>query len=240
MIAILSDFSDSEYLGVMKGAIFLENPKSKITDLYNKVSPYNIKEGAWILLNSYKYFPKKTTFLCVVDPGVGGKRKGIAVETTNYYFVGPDNGLMWPAIKEDGIKRAVVLRTNNTSKTFHGRDIFAKAAAMLERRENIKKLGKETNVKNKLEFYLKGRTGEIVRIDNFGNIITNLRSLGKKEYNVILEDKIKMPFYKTYEEAKAGSLFLIKGSSGTLEISIKNKKAIEALPINVGCKITIS
>src|SRR3989344_2513603 len=97
MIAILSDFGNSEYLGIMKGVIYSIAKNAKIIDLYNDVIPYKVREGAWILLNSYKYFPENTIFLCVVDPGVGSERQGIAIRTKNYYFVGPDNGLMFPA-----------------------------------------------------------------------------------------------------------------------------------------------
>src|SRR3989344_5807694 len=109
MIVILTDFGNSEYVGVMKGVIYSTNPNSKIVDLYNFVNPQNVKEGAWILYNNYKYFPKNTIFLCVVDPGVGSKRQCLAIKTKNYFFVGPDNGLMYKAATEDKLIAAVKL-----------------------------------------------------------------------------------------------------------------------------------
>ncbi len=240
MIAILSDFGDSEYLGVMKAVIYDIDENAKIVDLYNKVSPQNIKEGAWILLNSYKYFKKGTIFLCVVDPGVGTKRKCIGIKTKDYFFVGPDNGLMFPAAKENGIKKVVNLPTKQASKTFHGRDVFAKAAVLLERGEKIESLGKEIKRIKGLNFYKLGRRGEIVRIDEFGNIITNLESLNKKRYKLIIKNKeMYIDFFKTYGEAPSDRLFLIKGSSGTLEISLKNDSAIKKLKVKVGDKIEI-
>src|SRR3989344_4242675 len=234
MIAILSDFNDSEYLGVMKGVIYSISKDAKIVDLYNRVNSQNVKEGAWILFTTYKYFPKKTVFLCVVDPGVGSEREAIAIKTKNYFFIGPDNGLLWPTINEDSIKEVVKLSTKNASLTFHGRDVFAKAAALLDKNQNISSLGKKTEIKAQLSFHLKEREGEIVRIDNFGNIITNLPSPNKDEYNVKVNNINKnLKFYKTYNEAKENELFLIEGSSKTLEISIKNGNASKKLNINI-------
>ncbi|MBI2658610.1 SAM-dependent chlorinase/fluorinase [Candidatus Woesearchaeota archaeon] len=241
MIVILTDFGHSEYLGVMKGVIYAIKKNTKIVDLSNFVSHHNIKEGAWILYKNYRHFPKNTIFLCVVDPGVGSKRQCIAVKTKNYFFVGPDNGLMHKAIFEDGMIYAVKLPVKNASMTFHGRDVFAKAAAMLEKKIKIEMLGAKTAIKTKLDFHLKGRQGEAVRIDNFGNIITNLGSLNKNSYNVKAKNfNQKLGFCKTYESAPANKLFLIKGSSGTLEISVKNSSASAKLKLKAGDKIEIS
>jgi len=241
MIVILTDFGHSEYLGVMKGVIYSIKKNTKIVDLSNFVTHHNIKEGAWILYKSYKHFPKNTIFLCVVDPGVGSRRQCLAVKTRNYFFVGPDNGLMYKAVFEDGFVAAVKLPIKNASMTFHGRDVFAKAAAMLEKGVRIDKLGKKITIKTKLDFYLKGREGEVVRIDNFGNIITNLSSLNKSSYKVKTRHfNQELSFYKTYDLGLQNKLFLIKGSSDTLEISIKNSKASKKLRLKVGDKIEIS
>lgn len=240
MIAILTDFGNSEYLGAMKGAVYSANPNSKIVDLYNFVEPQNIREAAWILYKNYRHFPKNTVFLCVVDPGVGGKRQCLAIKTSNYYFVGPDNGLMHKAASEDKIIDAVELPAKNASMTFHGRDVFAKAAAHLEKGAGIEKLGRKTSMKAGLDFHLNGREGEIVRIDNFGNIITNLGPLDKKSYNVKTKDcSQKLGFYEAYESAPEKRPFIIAGSCNTLEISIKNSNASKKLKLKAGDKITI-
>ena len=241
MIVILTDFGQSEYLGVMKGVIYSICPKVEISDLYNNVTPHKIREGAWILLQNYAYFPKGTIFLCVVDPGVGSERAGVAIHTNNYCFIGPDNGLLYPAVTRDGIKKVFVLSEEDASSTFHGRDIFAKAAGLLERDRDFTQLGEPGILMHKLEFFLEGRIGEIVRIDHFGNIITNLPSLEKGNYTVVYKTKnLSLPFYKTYESAEDDTLFLIKGSCNTLEISIKNSKAISKFKVNVGDKIEIT
>ena len=234
MIVTLTDFGDSEYLGAMKGAIYSANPHAKITDFFNNVPLYSVREGAWLLYKNYKVFPKDSIFLCVADPGVGGERRCIAVMTKNYYFVGPDNGLMYKAIIDDCIVEIVNLSSENASKTFHGRDVFAKAAARLEKGENLSKLGHKTYIRKNLDFYLDGRKGEVVRIDNFGNIITNLPQLNKKQYVLKLGNTQKnLKFHGTYEEA-GSDLFVILGSCNTLEISLKNGRASEKLKLKVG------
>jgi len=241
MIAILTDFGNAEYLGVMKGVIYSINENSKIADLYNFINPQNVKEAAWILYKNYKYFPKNSIFLCVVDPGVGSQRQCLAVKTKNYFFIGPDNGLMYKASQEDKVIAVVKLPVKNASMTFHGRDVFAKAAAQLEKGTTIELLGKKTIIKAELDFHLKGREGEVVRIDNFGNIITNLNSLNKGIYNVKTKNfEQKLSFYKTYESAPQNKLFLIQGSSDTLEISVKNNSASKKLKLKVSDKIEIS
>jgi len=207
----------------------------------NKVNPQNIKEGAWILFKAYRYFPRETIFLCVVDPGVGSKRNPIAIKTKNYFFVGPDNGLMYPAANEDKIIHVIKLKkSKNISKTFHGRDIFAKAAANIDNNIDLKKLGTKTKIKSKLDFYLNKRVGEIVRVDSFGNIITNLTPLNKKFYTVNYKNMIKkLNFYKTYENSQANEPFIITGSSGTLEISVKNRNASKIFKVKINDKIEI-
>jgi len=240
MIATLTDFGHSEYLGVMKGVIYSVNKNAQIADLYNNVCSQNVKEAAWLLYKNYKYFPKNTIFLCVVDPGVGSKRQCLAIKTKNYFFVGPDNGLMHKASREDGIVAAVRLPVKNASMTFHGRDIFAEAAAKLESGARINKLGIRTNIKAKLDFYLKGREGEVMRIDNFGNIVTNLRSLNKREYTVKTKSfNQKMGFYETYEASPDGCIFLIRGSSDTLELSARNSDASKKAGLKIGDRIKI-
>ena len=234
MIAILTDFGNSEYVGVMKGVIRRFNKKSEIVDLYHEVAPQEILEGAWILLNSYSHFPKKTVFLCVVDPGVGSKRKCVAIRTRNYFFVGPDNGLMHPASSKDKVLETVELDSKGASRTFHGRDVFAKAAALIEKKKSLKGLGEKTNLEAKLEFHSKKDEGQIVRIDSFGNIITNITSK-KKSCNVSLgKTRRKMKYRNTYSEAAKDEIFLIKGSSNTLEISKKNSSAANELKPKLG------
>lgn len=240
MIVLLTDFGDSEYGGVMKGVIYRCAPDAKVVDLCHTIQPQSIIEGSWILKNNYKYFPEGVTFCCIVDPGVGTERKAITVKTESYYFVGPDNGLMWEALAEQKIIeiREIAVGTD-ASKTFHGRDVFAKAAAQIEKGE-FESTGEKTETIEKLNLYKNDREGIVVRIDQFGNIITNLTGQGKNKYHVeTVHNKYTMSLYTNYESAKEGELFLIEGSSNTLEISLKNGNANKQLGMKTGERIRI-
>lgn len=241
MIVLLTDFGESEYVGVMKGVIYGVAPDAKAIDLCHSIGAQNIIEGSWILKNNYKYFPEGTTFCCVVDPGVGTERKAIAVKTERYYFVGPDNGLLWEALKEQKIiEIRQIAVPADASRTFHGRDVFAKAAAKIDL-GNFDQSGERIEKIEKLELYQEGREGIVVRIDRFGNIVTNLSRLRKDEYSVVIGGKeYVMGYWPTYGEAKEGKLFLIEGSNDTLEISLKNGNANDRLGLRPGERIKIS
>jgi len=241
MIVLLTDFGQSEYVGVMKGVIYSIAPDTRIVDLCHAISPQNITEASWILRNNYEYFPQGAIFCCVVDPGVGTQRKALAAKTDRYYFVGPDNGLLWETLNEQKINeiRNIVI-PESASQTFHGRDVFAKVAADIELGK-FNSIGESIGSIEKLELYRQGRKGLIVHIDRFGNIVTNLPKLDKDEYQVALAGKTyTMEYYSSYEAAKADELFLIEGSNKTLEISLRNGNANDKLNLVVRTKIEIS
>jgi S-adenosylmethionine hydrolase len=171
---------------------------------------------------------------------VGTERAAIGVKTEGYYFVGPDNGLLWETVAEQkiiDIRRIAV--QEGASRTFHGRDVFAKAAANIDL-GGFEAIGEKIERIEKLEFYKKGREGMVVRIDAFGNVITNLEKLKKDKYSVEIEGKkYEMEYYPTYHAAKDGELFLIEGSNNTLEISLKNGNANDMLRVKAGRKIKI-
>jgi len=241
MIVLLTDFGQSEYVGVMKGVIYGIAPDTKIVDLCHSISPQNVIEASWLLKNNYKYFPEGATFCCVVDPGVGTERKAIGVKTDKYYFVGPDNGMLWETIKEQKtIDMRQIAIPPGASRTFHGRDVFAKAAANVDLGK-FEAIGEKTGEIEKLELYKKGREGIVVRIDRFGNIVTNLPKQDKDKYTVVIEEKeYAMGYCPNYDAAKEGELFLIEGSNNTLEISLKNGSANDRLQVKTGGKIKIS
>ena len=241
MIILLTDFGQSEYVGVMKGVIYSIACDARIVDLCHSISPQNITEASWLLKNNYKYFPEGAAFCCVVDPGVGTERKAIAVKADKYYFVGPDNGLLWETVAEQKIiEIREIAIPRNASRTFHGRDVFAKAAANIDigRFETI---GERITEIEKLELYQRGREGIVVRIDRFGNIVTNLAKLEKDKYCVVIDEKeYVMRYCPNYMGAKEDELFLIEGSNNTLEISLKNGNANDKLAVRPGGKIRIS
>lgn len=241
MVILLTDFGNGEYAGVMKGVIYSINGNAKIVDLCHDISPQNTIEGSWVLKNNYKYFPKGSTFCCVVDPGVGTERKAIAVKTIDYYFVAPDNGLLWETLQEQTIidMRDIPI-PRDASSTFHGRDVFAGAAARIDS-GNVEFLSGKIEEIERLEFYLVGRVGMVVRIDRFGNVITNLPGQNKSVYSVRVQQRdIRMNFRTTYNVAEEDELFLIEGSCNTLEISLRNGNANDRLHLKSGAKIEIS
>ena len=241
MIVLLTDFGQSEYVGVMKGVIYSIAADAKMVDLCHSIGAQSIVEASWVLKNNYKYFPKGTIFCCVVDPSVGTGRKAIAVRTDKYFFVGPDNGLFWEAISEQEIIdiREIAI-PEDASQTFHGRDVFAKAAANIET-GNFEAIGEKIQEIKKLELYKESREGIVVRIDVFGNVITNLTKQDKDRYFVEAGgQKSEMAYYSNYAAAKEGGLFLIEGSCGTLEISLKNGNANDKLQLKAGARIKIS
>jgi S-adenosylmethionine hydrolase len=157
------------------------------------------------------------------------------------YFVAPDNGLLWETLKEQIIIdiREIPIPPN-ASDTFHGRDVFAKVAADIDL-DHFDKLGPKTEEMERLELYQNGREGLVVRIDSFGNIITNLPKENKTTYSVKADGKsFQMNFHPNYNAAQDNELFLLEGSCNTLEISLKNGSANDKLHLETGRKITIS
>src|SRR3984957_18126630 len=185
-LAIITDFGYRDhYVGAMKGVIASIAPRTNVIDITHGVVAQCIVAGAMALRESWRYFPPRTVFLAVVDPGVGTARAPIAIETrAGARFVGPDNGLLWLAAKEAGIKRVVKLtsprhRLTNVSATFHGRDIFAPAAAHLSRGTPLASLGPSIRSIEKIELPCPVRSsrelrGEVIYVDGFGNLVTNI------------------------------------------------------------------
>ena len=241
MIVLLTDFGQSEYVGVMKGVIFSLDPDARIVDLCHSIAPQNLIEAAWVLRNNYTYFPKGSVFCCVVDPGVGSRRRAIVVKTDDNIFVAPDNGLLAETLRGQTILAIRELPVPaDASRTFHGRDVFARAAARAHL-GHFDALGAEIENIEPLELYRNGREGIVVRLDRFGNVVTNLPPLDKDEYIVTIDGRTRpMRHWPTYDAAPADDLFLITGSNDTLEISLKNASANTLLSLSPGQRITIA
>ncbi len=185
LIALLTDFGTSDtYVAVMKGVMLDINPDLQFVDLTHAIQPQNIKQAAFTLLNSYAYFPPRTIFLVVVDPGVGSERKPIAVRAGHWLFVAPDNGVLSYALRDIGHPEAAELenqlhRLKAVSNTFHGRDIFAPSAAHLSRDISFAQLGQRVNQPVMLpepQLMIEGTyvRGEVLHIDHFGNVVTSI------------------------------------------------------------------
>ncbi|MFW9845787.1 MAG: S-adenosyl-l-methionine hydroxide adenosyltransferase family protein [Candidatus Thorarchaeota archaeon] len=242
MIVLMTDFGESEYVGAMKGVILSIAPTARIVDLTHSISPQSVREGAWVLLQNFHHFPFDTLFVCVVDPGVGTNRDAVYVHTSHYRFIGPDNGLLYPAVHKDGVKQIHSLSIDEkASSTFHGRDVFAVAAAHLETQTTESHLGpQKTSLDVELKFHLKEREGEVVRVDRFGNIITNLPPVDFGAVTMKTNAGIlHLSHCRTYHEGPHEGVFIITGSSNTLEISAKNTRASGYLDLHTGDRLTI-
>jgi S-adenosylmethionine hydrolase len=259
-IAILTDFGYRDhYAGVMRGVIANIAPDAHVIDLTHGIPPQSVIAGALALRESWRYFPRTTIFLAVVDPGVGTARRPIAIETrAGARFVGPDNGLLWLAANDAGIRRAVKLtatryRLSNVSATFHGRDIFAPAAARLWRGIALSKLGptiaKLTPLKLPApELARDELRGEVIYVDGFGNLVTNLdRSqvarfgtrFRHKNLSVRIDKRAAMNIFDAYGDAPAGAPLATFGSFGMLEVAVRDGNAARRFGASVGAAVRV-
>jgi len=264
IVALLTDFGLSDhYVGVVKSVILARAPHVQIVDISHGVSPQNIDQAGYLVWASYKYFPEGTIFVCVVDPGVGSHRRIICAAGHGYVFLAPDNGLLKYVFGE--IKHPEVYAVTekkyflkNVSKTFHGRDVFASVAGFLASGLEPSKLGKRITERIPSErFAAIGPTrkevkGRIIHVDRFGNLITNVQPRitqgrpGKripflKHFSVQIysTQKIINHLYATYDDAPDNDPFMVLGSSGLLEISIKSGSAAAVLGVGPGERITL-
>ncbi len=256
VVTLLTDFGTKDhYVASMKGTILNINPQCTLIDITHHITPHDIKEGAFLLGNAYSSFPKGTIHLSVVDPGVGGSRKPILLVTTNYFFIGPDNGLFTFALKREKVKKAVALTNpkyflSQMSATFHGRDLFAPVAAYLSLGIKPEAFGPKLDSWVELDFekskIREGRLiGEILHIDAFGNLISNidekqLFDFVKDHSFVIKIGKITIQgLKKGYWEGKRNEPIALIGSGGFLEISVKEGNAQKGLKAKKGGQVAI-
>ncbi len=256
IITLLTDFGTQDhYVASIKGVILRINPNCTLIDITHQVRPHDIREGAFVLANASPYYPKGTIHLAVVDPGVGSPRKPILFVTRNYFFLGPDNGLLSLAAERDGVKQAIALNSRRfflpkISTIFHGRDIFAPVAGHLSLGVKPSLLGSEIDswVEVRLD---KPRlrknmlVGSVVHVDNFGNIISDIHEeqlfrFARGRRFVIKAGKVSLrELKKGYWEVKKGGLMALLGSGGFLEVSVREGNAQKMLKMKSGDKIRI-
>lgn len=250
MITLTTDFGSSEYAGTMKGVIYSICPEAKIVDITHSIKKFDVRHAAYVLHSSAPYFPKGSIHCVVVDPGVGTERSGVIIKTKKHIYVGPDNGVF--SLVED-IEKVVEIASKAKSKTFHGRDVFAPIAARLACSAKIEEFGREIKsikrIIGEAKVEKRAVSGEVVCIDSFGNVITNiseklLRKAGIK-YNSFINLKIKgkkhrVRFLKSYGFASRNELICLIGSSGYLEVAVNQGNAAEKLKVIGGDKVEIS
>jgi S-adenosylmethionine hydrolase len=263
-IALVTDFGMTDaYVGVMKGVMLALYPRAALVDLSHGIQPQNVRQGALTLMTAYRYFPRGTVFLVVIDPGVGSVRRPVAVHAGDYGFVAPDNGVLGYTLAQLGAYKAVELDApSGVSYTFHGRDIFAPAAARLARGDALASLGKPVETLTELPVPVlsagAGRiSGEVVHIDHFGNVVTSIGRLERDpmqrltlhplfgvarapvtfnaESAIIKVGTTQVAgIHATYSQVEPGVLLALVGSSGLLELGVNQGSAAARLGVSIG------
>ena len=242
VLSITTDFGITNgFVGVMKGVIYGIAPDVKIVDISQLISAQNVMEGAYAMWRAVPFFPPDSVHVGVVDPGVGTDRRLIGLEARGHFFVGPDNGVFWPIIEDCEDAKIIHLTDRvyfrpRVSPTFHGRDVFAPVAAHLSLGVDLEKMGARINDPQRLRYPKpkeKGGTlyGEITRVDNFGNLITNIR---RKDLDPFLEsarpvievgDLVIKKLSPVYADVEQGEPLALINSSDWLEIAVHQGRA---------------
>jgi S-adenosylmethionine hydrolase len=273
IITLTTDFGyEDAYVAAVKGAILSINPDANVIDITHFIRPQNILQAAFILSVAYRYFPKQTIHMAIVDPGVGSERQGIILKTPSAIFVTPDNGILSyiiddlvsvenPPLTEQshdlkemvfkkGLEAAAITDPrfwrHPVSSTFHGRDIFAPVAASLSLGISLYEFGEKINSLHVLpiprpSFDSDGNlVGQVLHVDRFGNLITNIKSNDLPGNNVVIEvaGYCIQGLNKYY--AQNEGVMAVVGSSGYLEVSLRDGSACDFLGTAVGDEIKVT
>jgi S-adenosyl-L-methionine hydrolase (adenosine-forming) len=256
IITLLTDFGLTDhYVAAMKGVILAICPQATLIDISHQITPFAIPEAAYTLSQVWQTFPKGTTHLAVVDPGVGSARRAIVAEVSGHRFVAPDNGLLTMILESNSRSRVREITASRyfrhpVSATFHGRDVFAPVAAHLASEVPLARLGSIISDALKGDFSKPEQKGPnhwqgvVLKIDRFGNIITNF---GWKSFLDIADRPFRLQvgrqeisdFHSTYASAPQNRLFALRGSSGYVEISLNQSDASALAGVGVGSAIQL-
>jgi hypothetical protein len=254
LLTLLSDFGLNDvYVGVLKGVIAQVNPSLKVIDLTHQIAPQDVMAAQFNLINSYPFFPAGTVHVAVVDPGVGGKRRAIAIQLSDGFLVGPDNGIFTGLLANRAIVQVIELtnsqywRNASPSSTFHGRDIFAPVGAHIASGIAIEKLGEAIDPATLVQLPVPactptatGCVGSVQYIDRFGNVITTIpgRLVEDRTWAIVV-NKRTIPGCRTYGDVQPGQPLALIGSHGWVEIAISNGDARYQLRLNWGNEVRL-
>lgn len=241
VITLLTDFGTADgYVGEMKGVLASLAPDASIVDISHDIPPQDIARARLTVSRYWRRFPRGTVHVVVVDPGVGTGRAALAVESEGRFLVGPDNGVLSPAIASPGATVVALDVPGGASPTFHGRDVFAPAAARLARGEPIGILGDRhrTSVVMRTPVPVRGDggvvTGEVIAIDRFGNAITNIEATAAE---TLVVSGWVVPVVRTFADVEVGRSCALVGSAGLVEVAVRDGSAASVLGITVGTPV---
>ncbi len=258
IITLITDLGLQDgYVGVMKGVMAGINPSASVIDISNMIAAQDIFQAACVLNNSYNYFPRGTIHVVVVDPGVGSNRKIFCLKTEDYIFLAPDNGVLSFVIEKEE-SPSIIEVTNGKfflptiSDTFHGRDIFAPVAAHLSKGVSYKELGERVDRTNEIvlpkPILSPGGelTAEIIYMDSFGNLITNVNKeifdmmkISRERVSITMGRRRIIGICNSYTDVGDNEVLAIFGSSGYLEISVNMGNAGDILKLKKGDKLVL-
>jgi hypothetical protein len=243
IITLLTDFGTADgYVGEMKGVLAANAPDCALIDIAHDVAAHDVEGGRLALARYWHRFPVGTVHLAVVDPGVGGSRAALAVESEGRFLVGPDNGILSPAMLHPGARCVTLAIPAAAAPTFHGRDVFAPAAAKLAQGVSIDALGTMCTapiVRRTPEATRRADgaiAGTVITVDRFGNLVTNLVS---RHGGTIDVGGRSMPMRRTYGDVASGEIVALVGSSGLVEIAIRDGSAAVVLGVARGDTVVL-
>jgi S-adenosyl-L-methionine hydrolase (adenosine-forming) len=247
IITLLTDFGTVDsYVAETKAALLQRAPDAVLVDITHSVPPGDIRAAAYLLGRSWHRFPTGTVHLAVVDPGVGTDRAALAIAAHGHRFVGADNGLFTPVLRDAEVEIVTLEVPESASPTFHGRDVFAPAAAALAAGVLLSSLGKPlADMPHRLadvEPRYDGKTliGQIIYVDRFGTLVSNLTPELVPEYAVVEVEGLEIgPLRRTFGDVSTGGLVAYVGSSGAVEIAVRDGSASRRLGMGVGGRIRV-
>jgi hypothetical protein len=244
LITLLTDFGTSDgYVGEVKGVLESALRDVKVIDVAHDVRRHDTNGARLTLARYWRRFPHGTVHMAIVDPGVGSERAALAVESAGYFLVGPDSGILSPALYQPDARAVQLAVPAGSSVTFHGRDVFAPAAAALAAGEPIESLGAPCEAPVILRTPEPQRTasgglaGEIIHIDAFGNALTNLIAPGG---GVVAVRDMRFAVGRTYSDVAVGEGIALTGSSGLIEIAVREGSAAGVFGLRCGDRVTLS
>ncbi|HET7551726.1 MAG TPA: SAM-dependent chlorinase/fluorinase [Gemmatimonadaceae bacterium] len=243
LITLLTDFGTSDgYVGEVKGVLLSGAPGAMVVDISHDVGAQDVEGARLAVARYWRRFPRGTVHLVVVDPGVGSPRAAIAVASDGRFLVGPDNGVLSPALLARDARAVALPLPAHASSTFHGRDVFAPAAALLAAGTPIEELGapfdsptiRRTPEARRLG---DGRVlGEVISVDRFGNLITNIVAMNGGSVDIAARS---LEVRRAYADVRAGELTALVGSLGFVEIAVRDGSAAATLEVGRGAPVLL-